>query len=470
MSPELLLCFSALVILCLDFLIKKGSRKWIGYLSAITVIATLIEVVGRGGSEGFAFFDLYIQDPITFAFKVIICVTALLVIVMSISFADKIKVFQGEFYILTLFATLGMLLMVSANDFMSMYVSLELTTISFYILAAYLRDSKFSLEAGIKYLILGATASAILLYGVSFIYGTTGSTNYIEIRQALSGMETFPLTFKLGMVMVIAGLSFKISAVPFHVWAPDVYEGAPTPVTAFLAVGSKVAGVAVLMRILMDAMLPASAAWIGVMTGIAAITMIFGNLAAIPQKNIKRLMAYAGIGSAGYIFMALASASAIGSGGVIFYLAAYLFSTIGAFLVIVAVTNVTGSDLIEDFNGLARKEPYLAASMFIGLMSLAGVPPLGGFIGKLYLLAAIVEQKTYWLAFVGAVMAVVTLYYFILVIKAMYMRPPKDDRPINISFTMRAAITGCNLGVVYLGVYPGPVTDYAIRMAEKVFF
>ncbi|MDH3973270.1 MAG: NADH-quinone oxidoreductase subunit N [Deltaproteobacteria bacterium] len=470
MSPELLLCGAALVILTLDFMIEKGDRKWIGYLCAITMVAVIIEVALRGAAADTAFFELYVQDGVTMAFKIILGITALLVILMSIAYADKIKSFQGEFYVLSLFAALGMFIMASAADFMSMYVALELTTITFYILAAYLRDNPVSLESGMKYLILGAMASGVLLYGVSFIYGVTGSTNYVEINKAVSGMSDFPNTLKFGVVLVIAGLSFKIAAVPFHIWAPDVYEGAPTPVTAFLAVGSKVAGVAVLMRVLFGALLPMSSAWIGVLSGIAAISMIFGNLAAIPQKSLKRLIAYAGIGSAGYIFMALAAASKIGAGGTIYYLAAYLFSTLGAFLVLILVSNLTDSDLIEDFNGLARKAPYLAATVFIGLMSLAGVPPLGGFIGKLYLLMAIVEQKNYLLAFVGAIMAVVTLYYFILVIKAMYMREPKDDRKIPVSVTMKVALTACNVGVLYLGVYPGPVTDFAIRMSEKVFF
>lgn len=470
MSPELLLCAAALVILVLDFAMTKGSRRWIGYLSFITVVATLIEVVGRGAEPDTAFFGLYLQDGIAMAFKVILGITAALVLLMSIAYSEKIKAFQGEFYVLTLFATLGMFLMVSAADFMSLYVSLELTTITFYILAAYLRDSKISLESGIKYLILGAMASGVLLYGISFIYGVTGSTNFIEIARSLSQMNEFPQTLKLGMVLVIAGLSFKIAAVPFHIWAPDVYEGAPTPVTAFLSVGSKVAGVAVLMRVLYTALMPMSEIWIDVLCGIAAITMIFGNLAAIPQKNIKRLMAYAGIGSAGYIFMALAAASKLGAGATIYYLAAHLFATIGAFLVIVLVTNATGGENIEDFNGLARKEPYLAATAFIGLMSLAGVPPLGGFIGKFYLLAAIIEQKNYLLAFLGAAMAAVALYYLVLVVKAMYMREPKDDERINVSLGMKLSLTLCNLGVVYLGIYPGPVTDYAINMAQKVFF
>ena len=470
MSPELLLCFAALVILILEFLIKRGSRKWIAFLSMITVAAALIEVVCRGGGDGSAFFGLYLQDGLSMIFKVILGITAFLIILMSVTYSGRIRIFEGEFYILMLFATLGMFLMVSAADFMSLYVSLELTTITFYILSAYLRDSSISLEAGIKYLILGAVASGTLLYGISFIYGVTGSTNFAEIYSAVKGLDRFPVTLKLGMIMVIAGLSFKIAAVPFHVWAPDVYEGAPTPVTAFLAVGSKIAGVALLVRVLYAVLMPMASDWIAVIGGIAAITMIFGNLAAIPQRNIKRLLAYAGIGSAGYIFMALAAASKLGVGSVVFYLVAYLFSTVGVFLVAVLVANVTGSYRIEDFNGLARKEPYLGATMFIGLMSLAGVPPLGGFIGKFYLLAAIIEQKNYWLAFIGAIMAAVTLYYFLLVVKAMYMREPKDDSAVPVSMPMRLAITACNVGVIYLGVYPGPVTDLAMKVAQKVFF
>ena len=470
MSPELLLCAAALVILVLDFTMTKGSRRWIGYLSFITIVAAVIEVIGRGSLPGQAFFGLYLQDGIAMAFKVVLGITAALVLLMSLAYSEKIKAFEGEFYVLTLFAALGMFLMVSAADFMSLYVALELTTITFYILASYLRDNEISLESGIKYLILGAMASGVLLYGISFIYGVTGSTGFVEIQKSLSQMNEFPQTLKFGMVLVIAGLSFKIAAVPFHIWAPDVYEGAPTPVTAFLAVGSKVAGVAVLLRVLYTALMPMQEVWIGVLCGIAAITMIFGNLAAIPQKNIKRLMAYAGIGSAGYIFMALAAASKLGAGATIYYLAAYLFSTIGAFLVIVLVANSTGGERIEDFNGLARKEPYLAATAFIGLMSLAGVPPLGGFIGKFYLLAAIIEQKNYLLAFLGAVMAAVTLYYLVLVIKAMYMREPANYDRINVSLGMKLALTVCNIGVIYLGIYPGPVTDYAINMAQKVFF
>jgi NADH-quinone oxidoreductase subunit N len=470
MSPELLLCAAALVILVLDFTMTKGSRRWVGYLSFITVVGAVIEVVCRGTEPGTAFFGLYLQDGIAMAFKVVLGITAALVLLMSLAYSEKIKAFEGEFYVLTLFAALGMFLMVSAADFMSLYVALELTTITFYILASYLRDNELSLESGIKYLILGAMASGVLLYGISFIYGVTGSTSFVEIQKSLSQMNEFPQTLKFGMVLVIAGLSFKIAAVPFHIWAPDVYEGAPTPVTAFLAVGSKVAGVAVLLRVLYTALMPMQEVWIGVLCGIAAITMIFGNLAAIPQKNIKRLMAYAGIGSAGYIFMALAAASKLGAGATLYYLAAYLFSTIGAFLVIVLVANSTGGERIEDFNGLARKEPYLAATAFIGLMSLAGVPPLGGFIGKFYLLAAIIEQKNYLLAFLGAAMAAVALYYLVLVVKAMYMREPANDDRIDVSLGMKFALTVCNLGVIYLGIYPGPVTDYAINMAQKVFF
>lgn len=470
MSPELILLVAGLVILTLDFTLTRGDRKWIGVLCSLSVVAALMEVMGRCGKGGYAFFGLYVQDEISLIFKAILGITALLVLIMSIAYSDKISSFKGEFYILTLFATMGMFLMVSASDFMSLYVSLELTTISFYILAAYMRDSATSLESGIKYLILGALASGVLLFGISYIYGATGSTNYIEIYNTINNMSEYPLTLKLGVIMVIAGLSFKISAVPFHAWAPDVYEGAPTPITAYLAVGSKIAGVALLIRVLYSVFLPAASLWTGVIVGLAAISMIFGNLAAIPQKNIKRLMAYAGIGSAGYIFMAIAAGSKLAVGGVIFYLTAYLFATMGIFLVVVVVSRMTGSDKIEDFNGLARKEPYLAATMFLGLMSLAGVPPLGGFIGKFYLLAAIIQQGNYWLAFIGAAMAAVVLFYFILVIKAMYMREPKDDKRVEVSLGMKAAITACNIGVVYLGIYPGPLTDYAIQMAEKVFF
>jgi NADH-quinone oxidoreductase subunit N len=357
------------------------------------------------------------------------------------------------------------------NDFVLLFVALELVTITFYVLASYLRRQVASLEAGTKYLVLGALSSGFTVYGIAYIFGTTGTTNFDKLSSQLSALSGQPATaFTLGMLLVLTGLGFKIASVPFQIWAPDVYQGAPTPVTAFLAVGSKAAGFALLLRVLFAGLLPVQATWTGLLLVLSAATLLYGNLGAIPQRNIKRLLGYSSIGHAGYMLMGLAAGNALGAGAVLFYLGQYAFTNLCAFLAIVAITGATGSDEIPTFSGLGRRSPILGLALFLALMSLAGVPPLSGFFGKFQLFAAVIERARYdWhyyvLAGIGAAAVVISLYFYLNVGRAIYMQEAGDATPICVSTPMRVALYVCMAGMIGLGIFQRPLVDAAVKAA-----
>lgn len=465
--PEFIILGFAFFLLILDLFMKRGTpRKSFAVIGIIGTVLAAIFLANQ--TYGMALSDLFIQDAVAVFFKWLFVITTVLVLYITRLYEDKIKSWRGEFYSLLLFTTVGMMFLASSADFVSFYVSLELVAICQYILAAFTHDRRTTVESGLKYIVTGALSSGVLLYGVSFIYGSTGTTSFAEVASVLQTAETTTFII-IGIAFVVFGLTFKISSIPFHVWTPDVYQGAPTPVTALLAAGSKAAGFVVMMRILLSALGVVKGEWIAFVAVISGATLIFGNLAAMPQKDIKRLIAYAGIGSAGYLLMAMAAASSLGAGAIMFYLLTYTFAILGTFIAIVVFYNSDGAYTIESYAGLSIRSPLLAATLFIGLLSIAGIPPLGGFIAKFYIIAAAVQEGLWILAIIGVIMAIVAMYYFLLVVKSMYLRPPVNTAPIPVDMSTRILLYAINAVTIFLGVYPGPFTDWVMDIAKVLF-
>ena len=366
----------------------------------------------------------------------------------------------GEFYALPVFTCAGLMWMASAVDFILIFVSLELVTISFYILVSYMRRSVRSLEAGVKYLILGALSTGFLVYGITWIFGVTGETNLDRIAAVLPSLGNAETPLLFGFVLVLVSLGFKVAAVPFQLWVPDVYQGAPTPITAFLSVGSKAAGFIVLLRVTETfASAPALHAKAGALLVIlAGATLIYGNLAAMPQTNLKRLLAYSSIAHAGYLLVAVASLGAPTAGlAISFYLAGYLLMTLLSFLVMIVVANASGGDDIAHFNGLGKRSPVLAFLMLIAMLSLAGVPFTAGFFGKLLVFDAAVQQRQFALVGIGIVTVAAGFYYYLKLIRAMYWQQPVDETKIEVNPLTNYAMIGLAALILLLGVYPQPV-------------
>jgi NADH-quinone oxidoreductase subunit N len=417
----------------------------------------------------------YVADSVAIFFKKLVLLATLFVLVLAVEFAPTLKRFipsekegggTGEIYCLILFACAGMMWMVSAANFMMIFISLELVTISFYIMVAYMRRNRSSLEAGIKFLILGAISTAMSVYGIAWIFGTLGTTHLVTISTLLPSLPPenyIPLLFGLGLFLV--SISFKVAAFPFQFWVPDVYQGAPTPITAFLATASKTAAMIVLLRVLepflavpalADRLLPALAV-------LAALTMIMGNLAAIPQTNFKRLLAYSSIAHAGYLLMGVASVGSGTSGVAIsYYLVAYLFMTIAAFAVTIVVTQAVGGDNISDFNGLAQRSPLLATALTIAVLSMAGLPFTAGFFGKFFIFEAAVAAGNYWLVGIGVAAVGCGFYYYLKVVRAMFWMPAPEvsaDGPVvfKVSRLVATMLVLLIAALLIFGVYPAPV-------------
>jgi len=458
LTPEILIASLAFLVLFLGLMAPKNERRSLGVFAIVGIVLAMLAVAFDFPYMREYFGNMYLIDGYSSFFKLIFLASSLLVCMTVNSYDRPLAGKQGEFYVLVLFATLGMMITVSAGDLVTLYVGLELMTISFYVLTANLagEDARSS-EAGLKYLILGALSSAILLYGLSLIYGCTGTT---IIKDIATFSDPSP-AFWLGIVFILAGFCFKISAFPFHMWAPDIYEGAPTPVTAFLAAGSKAAGFAVFVRLFLTAFPQYAQHWVWLIAVIAAITMVFGNLVAIPQQNIKRMLAYSSIAQAGYILVGLVAADQLGIKGILFYSAAYVFANTGAFAVAIAFSRYTESDDISDYAGLAQRSPFLAATMLICLLSLAGLPPFAGYTGKFYLFMAVINQGYTWLAIVGMVMSMISVYYYLSVAKVMYTGDVTDYRPIKLEGTVKTALYICLLGTIIIGCYPEPLSMLA---------
>lgn len=450
-----------------DLVVKDddGKGRALAQAGMIGAAALLGAVVLGWGNFGEALKASFTNDALASFFKGYFIIAAFIALFMAKVYQKKLKRGHGELTLLILIALAGMLFLASASDFILFFVALETLTVSLYVMTAYLSDEERSIEAGVKYLILGALSTAVFLYGLSFIYGSAGSTNYFQIQLRLSEMAAVPPSFVFGMVLVVASLCFKIAAVPFQMWAPDVYEGAPTPVTAFLSIGSKAAGFAALIRLSVTVFSSCDAKLALLFSILAALTIFYGNLGAIGQTNIKRMLGYSSIGHAGYLLIGLATPQTAGKEAMLVYLASYIVSTGSVFVSLVIAGQWTRSDDISELAGLSKRSPLLAAGMMLGLLSLAGVPPLAGFFGKFDLLLSAARSGLYWLVFIGVFNVITSLYYYLRVVKVMYVDKPKENLPYRVPGSQKAMQYLLIAGILFLGVYPGPV----VRLAALVF-
>ncbi|MDX3929060.1 MAG: NADH-quinone oxidoreductase subunit NuoN [Shinella sp.] len=425
--PEVILAVGALILLMIGvFSGEKSTTTVTGLAVALLIIAGLWLVTMTG--EGEAYGGVFVSDPFAKFMKVLVLIGSITAMVMTVGHSQSEQIDRFEFPVLIVLATLGMLLMISANDLISVYLALELQSLAAYVVAAINRDSVRSTEAGLKYFVLGALSSGMLLYGMSLVYGFTGHTGFEEIAAALSS-EGRSLGLIFGLVFVLAGLAFKISAVPFHMWTPDVYEGAPTPVTAFFAGAPKVAAMAMLVRIVINAFEPVMVDWQQIIVFISIASMLLGSFAAIGQRNIKRLMAYSSIGHMGYALVGLAAGSMAGVRGVALYMLIYMIMTLGTFACILAMRRKEGGNVenVDDLAGLSTTNPFMATVLTILMFSLAGIPPLAGFFAKYFVFMAAIEAQLYALAIIGVLASVVGAYYYLRVIKVMWFDPATDE-------------------------------------------
>jgi NADH-quinone oxidoreductase subunit N len=465
--PELILAGGAMLLLMLGVATKRERGELVLWL-AIVLLAVSGLFVASGEGTATLFHDSFVVDPFARALKLLTLTGAAVALLMSIDYWRGAGGMKFEFPVLVLLATTGMLMMISANDLIALYVGLELQSLALYVVAAFQRDSARSSEAGLKYFVLGALSSGMLLYGASLVYGFTGSTGFADIATAVqpSGVN---MGLIFGLVFLMAGFAFKISAVPFHMWTPDVYEGAPTPVTAFFAAAPKLAAMALTVRVLITAFPAVTVQWQQIVTFLAIASMALGSFAAIGQTNIKRLMAYSSIGHMGYALVGLAAGTTEGVQGVIIYLAIYLAMTLGTFACILAMRR--DGRMVEDIDqlaGLSRTSPLMALLLAMLLFSLAGIPPLAGFFAKFYVFLAAIHAGLYALAVVGVLLSVVGAYYYLRIVKIMYFDAPAERfEPMDTPLAAVLAITG--LFILLYFVYPAPLVAFAGAAANSLF-
>ena len=459
LGPELILAVFASLVILADLFLPPKAGQFSLHLSLLGIALAAIISISLIGRNTTSFFGMLVVDEFAIFFKLAFLLAAALVALSAGQFLERHARVASEFHGLLLFSTAGMMLMAGTRELISIYVSLELASISLYLLAGLARGDQKSSEAAIKYLLLGALSSAVLLYGMALLYGLSGTTDLANIASALS-MGPSPALL-LAMALVAAGFGFKIAAVPFQMWAPDVYEGAPTPVTAFLSVASKAAGFAVLIRVFTVAMPGLQADWTALFAVLAALTMTIGNVAAIPQQNIKRMLAYSSIGHAGYLLMGVATASILGLSSTLFYLLAYTVTNVAAFTVVIAASRAAPGDQIASYAGFHRKSPLLSFAMAASLLSLAGLPPMVGFFAKLYLFAAAFQAGLVWLVMLGLLNSAISLYYYSQVVRQMYLVAPPDEQPVRLPTPALVSLAAAMVGVFALGITSNPFLAFA---------
>jgi NADH-quinone oxidoreductase subunit N len=456
--PEILLLILALVVLAFDLIWRVDQRHNLGWLTAGGLAAILVVslLTNRPGVESQALWGGMIRyDWLAFIFKMLFLFGAAITCLFAMGIEAIAR--RGEFYLLLLASTIGMCLMASAGDLIMLYLAIETTSIPLYVLAGFITRDQKSSEAGFKYLLFGALTSTIMLYGFSLLYGFSGTTNLYALANQIYNLEFNPVPLVGALILIMVGFGFKISAVPFHFWAPDVYEGAPTPVAGFLSTASKAAGFAVLVRVLLAAF-PGEVMpyWTVVVAVLSVASMTLGNALALAQKNIKRLLAYSSIAHAGYALIGVVAVSELGLASVIFYLIAYIVTNLAAFGIVATYWRIAGTDDISAYNGLSRRSPGLALALMVAFLSLAGMPPLAGFVGKVFVFAAAVQSGLLWLAFVGVLNSIVGLYYYLTVLKYVYLYPPEDNRPIPVPRTYGIALVVLTIGILLIGTLFGP--------------
>ncbi len=459
MMPEIVMACLAMLVLIFDLVIKR--KGVIALFSIIT--ALIVAYVLFGTVQNTTFSGMFVSDGYSLFFKIIFLISLVLSILISVRYIEIEKVNFGEYYTLMLFATLGMMIMASAGDIIVLYLGLELMALSVYVLAGFFRHDTRSNEASLKYFLLGAFASAFLLYATSMIYGLTGTTNIRSIAQYLAthGVTDKPAAMLSVMLFVVA-FGFKIAAAPFHMWAPDVYEGAPTSITAFMSVGPKAAGFAVFGRVFLIAFASLNIDWIGILIPIAILTMAVGNIIAISQTNIKRMLAYSSIAHAGYAMIGLVSGGGEGVASMMNYLFIYAFMNIGAFAIVIMLrTEGFRGEAITDYEGLAKTHPLASALMLVFMFSLTGIPPTAGFVGKFYLFLAAVRAGYTWLAIVAVIFSAISAYFYLRIVMYMYMREPKQEVKLSASASTGIALAVTAVAVVVIGVLPQGVIEMA---------
>jgi NADH-quinone oxidoreductase subunit N len=465
LAPEIALTIAGLVVLVLDFVVRGRDRGWLAGLSVLGVVISLALVLGQGAGPArvVGFSGLHVVDHFALFFKAVFLLSTAIVILLSSRFLREAGAEGGEYYAILLFAALGTMLMASANDLLSLFIGLETLAICSYVLCGYLKGDQRCNEGALKYLLMGAFSSGVILYGMVLLYGFAGSTNLPEIAKAVGRGNLGNPALLMAMVLLAAGFGFKIAAVPFHMYLPDMYEGAPTPVVAFMAGAAELAGMAVLVRVYLLALPGLQLDWSLLFWVVAVLTMTIGNLVAIAQANIKRMLAYSTIAHMGYILIGPVVGSPLGVAAVLFYSLVYALMTIGAFGMVILLTHGTvRGDQIDDFTGLAQKSPLAAAVMLIFLLSLTGIPPTAGFVGKFYLFAAAVEKGYIWLVLIAVVNSAISLFYYMRVVMVMYMREqPAGGIGLNPSPALCTALFLAVAGTLFLGIFPGPILEFA---------
>lgn len=473
MNTTLISLEAAVIALGLGFLLldlwtPASLKRQLGVAAAVAVaILFVFSFFADGSYTQYAFSGMYVRDPLALYFKRYFLLAGIFVLLLQVHYADRIQTGISEYYSLTLFALAGMMFTASANNLALMFASLELVTITFYVLTSFQRQKIESLEAGVKYLIMGGVASAFMVFGIAFVYGAAGSFNFVDIYQKSAELIGNPV-FLIGFLFVLAGIAFKVAVFPYQMWAPDVYQGAPTPTTAFLAVGSKAAGIVLLLRLVYGVAPNVIHQWTIVLIGISAVTILYGNLCAIAQTNLKRLFGYSSIAHAGYLLLGIAALNTAGASAVLYYMLGYLFTVIAAFTVIVLVVGKLDEDGIDALSGLNERSPLLASAMTLSVVSLAGIPPLAGFMGKFLLFRAALEEGGMQPAFYGLVVVaivgvVISLWYYFNIIRTMFWpREVTNKEAIVIPGGLKAALWLCIGGILYLGIFPG----VPLRIAE----
>jgi NADH-quinone oxidoreductase subunit N len=480
--PEIILLLLGILVITID-LVKRGKTngRTFGYVTIAGALAALgviaYQMLNRQPEPALAFAGMVRVDLFVQMFRLIFVVALILATLISLD-VKGLRI-NGEFYGLLIFSTVGMGFMAASNNIVMLYVGLETTSIALYMLAGFIRESAVSTEAGMKYFLFGAFTSTILLYGLSLLFGFTGGkTGFTELSLALQQLavnqETLPIM--VALVLITVGFGFKVAAVPFHMWTPDVYEGSPTPITAFISVASKAAGFAVFIRFFLIVFGPLQEQWVGFVAILAAVTMLLGNLVALQQRNFKRMLAYSSIAQAGYLLIGVAAVGELGTAAILFYLTVYVLTNIAAFAVAEIATNATGSELIKDMAGLSRRAPGIAFALLAAMLSLAGVPPLAGFFGKFYVFQAAVgytnpagQHSLVWLALLGVLTSIVALYYYLVVLKVAYVdRAEGEDVPLRTSGGFKTALGVTVAGMIFFGIFATPLYTLSTLAAQTL--
>jgi NADH-quinone oxidoreductase subunit N len=457
-GPEIWMAVLASAVLVLDLIFKKKS-----ILAYLSVIGALAVIYGLFNSQGSAFSGMFVADGYSTFFKLIFIISLVLSILASSRYLKVERIEHGEYYSLMLFATIGMMTMASASDLIMVYLGLELMSLSVYVLAGFIRHSARSSEAALKYFMLGAFASAFLLLGISFTYGLTGTTNIAKVASYIkqNGLTSNPMLI-LATILYVSAFGFKIAAVPFHMWAPDVYEGAPTPITAFMSVGPKAAGFAVIGRVLLVALGSMSYEWTGLLIALSIMSMAAGNIIAIAQTNIKRMLAYSSIAHAGYALIGVIACGPDGLASMMNYLLIYSFMNIGAFIVVTLMrTEGVKAEDLNEYAGLSKTHPVLAGLMLIFMFSLTGIPPTAGFVGKFYLFVAAINAGYTWLTVIAVIMSAISAYFYLRVVMYMYMKEPVGEQKMSDAPAAKVALVLAGIAVLAIGVMPANVINLA---------